>query len=700
MLKDMSMYRYKKILLFFICISYQSIGQVNTSNITIVRDKWGVPHIYGNTDKEAAYGLAWAHAEDDFKTIQKTFLPAKKMLGRLNGIKGAFLDYVVELLRCRSVAERELQNLPPEGLNVIYGYLEGLNAYAKKYPEKVLVKNSFPLTIHDYLTGLNLMLHLFSDTGDVIGQLFNNNVDPIKTLDGVDNIGSTIGSNAFAFNSNKTADGKTYLNVNTHQPLEGPFSWYEAHINSNEGWNMLGGLFPGLPIPVIGTNNNLAWTHTYNFPDINDVYQLIINPENENEYKIDGSWKAFESKEIKILVKVLFGIKVNIKRKIIWSDFGPVIKNKKGYFSFYSPSLNNISAVEQWFKMSKASNFEEFENALGLVGIPRFNIVYADKEDNIFYVSNARLSVRDSSIDWEKLILGDTSSLILNSYHPYEDLPKLLNPPSGYIFNTNNSPFNSTSKKYNLKEENFVSTINFREKENNRSLRFMELIEDYDKISYEDFKKIKYDQKYPEKILYRNDLNSLFSLQAEKFPEHKELISILQNWDKRAGYNNLGAAQWRVYYKFIRDVIFENKLKRDVVIPDSYHIQAIKKTRKYLKKHFGKIDIILGDLQRHIRGNINLPVSGLTDMIAPSDVVGYKNGRLKAVSGESYIMLIQFSNDAIEIETILPYGNSNNPDSPHYTDQMIKYINKETKLMTLDKEKIFSEAVRIYSPNQ
>ena len=93
---------------------------------------------------------------------------------------------------------------------------------------------------------------------------FSNNIDLIKTLDGVDNIGSTIGSNAFAFNSNKTADGKTYLNVNTHQPLEGPFSWYEAHINSNEGWNMLGGLFPGLPIPVIGTNNNLAWTHTYN----------------------------------------------------------------------------------------------------------------------------------------------------------------------------------------------------------------------------------------------------------------------------------------------------------------------------------------------------------------------------------------------------------------------------------------------------
>ena len=203
-------------------------AQVNTSNVTIVRDKWGVPHIYGITDKEAAYGLAWAHAEDDFETIQKTFLPAKGMLGRLEGMGGAVLDYAVELLKSREVAKRELKNLSPEGLNIIYGYLEGLNAYAKKHPEKILVKHSFPLTIYDYLTGLNLMLHLFSDTGDVIGQLLSNSVKPLEEMSGVDNIGSSIGSNGFAFNSKKTEDGKTYLNINTHQPLEGSFAWYEA----------------------------------------------------------------------------------------------------------------------------------------------------------------------------------------------------------------------------------------------------------------------------------------------------------------------------------------------------------------------------------------------------------------------------------------------------------------------------------------
>ena len=514
MQNDMSMFRFR-IFIFLLFLTYSSRSQVDPEGIEIVRDKWGVPHIYGRTDKDVAYGLAWAHAEDDFSTIQKTFLPAKGMLGQQDGIRGAVLDYAVELLKSREVAERELKNLPPDGLNVIYGYVEGLNAYARKYPEKVLVKNSFPLSIYDYLTGLNLMLHLFSDTGDVIGQLLSNSINPIDEMSGVDNIGSSIGSNGFALNSRKTIDKKAYLNVNTHQPLEGPFSWYEAHVNSEEGWNMLGGLFPGLPLPVIGTNEYLGWTHTYNFPDMNDIFQLIVNPKNKNQYRLDGEWKNFEMKDIKLKVKIFLGIKVKIKRQVIWSDFGPVIKNKKGYFAFFSQSLNNISAIEQWLKMNKAKSFTEFEEALKLLGIPRFNIVYADRDDNIFYMSNARLSVRDSSINWRELVIGDVSSLILKNYHPYEDLPKILNPPSGYLFNTNNSPFNATSKEYNLLEGDYNSSFSFREKENNRSLRFMEMIEDYDKVSYDDFKVIKYDQKYPDSIAFIGNISEIFSLNFE-----------------------------------------------------------------------------------------------------------------------------------------------------------------------------------------
>ncbi len=696
MQKDMLMFRYSP-LIFLFFLFYNSPAQVDPSGIEIVRDKWGVPHIYAKTDKEVAYGLAWAHAEDDFSTIQKTFLPAKGMLGRLDGIRGAVLDYAVELLKSREVAERELKNLPQEGLNIIYGYLEGLNAYAKKYPDKVLVKKSFPLSIYDYLTGLNLMLHLFSDTGDVIGQLLSNSINPIDEMSGVDNIGSSIGSNGFAFNSKKTLDNKTYLNINTHQPLEGPFAWYEAHVNSDEGWNMLGGLFPGLPVPVIGTNENLGWTHTYNYPDMNDIFQLIVNPDNKNQYKLDGNWKNFEVKDVKIKVKVFLGITISIKRKVIWSEFGPVIKNKKGYFAFFSQSLNNISAIEQCLKMNKAKNFVEFEEALRLLGIPRFNIVYADRDDNIFYMSNARLSIRDKSKDWRKLLIGDTSSLILREYHPYDDLPKLINPPSGYIFNTNNSPFNSTSSQYNLKETDFNPTFSFREKENNRSYRFMELIEEYDKIDYDDFKKIKYDQKYPDSIAFIGNINEIFSIDFEN-EKVADIHKLIINWDKEGDYNNLGAAQWSIFYNNIVTILKKNNIELTDSIPHIYFLEALKKSKKYLVKHYGKVDILLGDLQRHVRGGVSLPVSGLIDMIAPTYVQKYKEGKYRSVSGESYVMLLKYSKSNIDIETVLPYGNSNNSTSPHYTDQMEMYINKKTKSMTLEKDKIYKSALRIYNP--
>ena len=697
MQNDMSMFRFR-IFIFLFFLTYSSWSQVDPEGIEIVRDKWGVPHIYGRTDKDVAYGLAWAHAEDDFSTIQKTFLPAKGMLGQLDGIRGAVLDYAVELLKSREVAERELKNLPPDGLNVIYGYVEGLNAYAKKYPEKVLVKNSFPLSIYDYLTGLNLMLHLFSDTGDVIGQLLSNSINPIDEMSGVDNIGSSIGSNGFALNSIKTLDKKAYLNVNTHQPLEGPFSWYEAHVNSEEGWNMLGGLFPGLPLPVIGTNEYLGWTHTYNFPDMNDIFQLIINPKNKNQYRLDGEWKNFEVKDIKLKVKIFLGIKVKIKRKVIWSDFGPVIKNKKGYFAFFSQSLNNISAIEQWLKMNKAKSFTEFEEALKLLGIPRFNIVYADRDDNIFYMSNARLSVRDSSINWRELVIGDVSSLILKNYHPYEDLPKILNPPSGYLFNTNNSPFNATSKEYNLIEGDYNSTFSFREKENNRSLRFMEMIEDYDKVSYNDFKVIKYDQKYPDSIAFIGNISEIFSINFEN-EDITDIHNLITKWDRRGNYDNLGAAQWSLFYDHILRILDKNEIEVTDTIPEKYFIEGLRETKKYLVKNFGRVDILLGDLQKHVRGDIELPVSGLIDMIAPTYVVSYKDGTYRSVSGESYIMLVKYSKSDIEIETVLPYGNSNDSSSPHYTDQMSLYVDKKTKSMTLDKDKIYRDAVKVYNPN-
>ena len=145
-------------------------------------------------------------------------------------------------------------------------------------------------------------------------------------------------------------------------------------------------------------------------------------------------------------------------------------------------------------------------------------------------------------------------------------------------------------------------------------------------------------------------------------------------------------------------ILKENNLEVEDDISDDLHKEALTQAKKYILKYFGKLDILLGDLQRHTRGEKDLPVSGMIDMIAPSYVVDYKDGRLRSVSGESYIMLVKYGKDDLEIETILPYGNSNNKDSSHYTDQMEMFQNFQLKTIPFNRKEVLKNASKIYRP--
>ena len=669
---------------------YSIYGQINVEQIDIYRDVYGVPHIYANSDKNAAYGLDWAHAEDDFETIQHTFLPSKGLMGLHSGKEGVIMDYLVSLLRCRQTAEKHVSQLSPEVLEVIEGYVAGINAFAKAFPSKVLVKNSFPMTVLDYLTGYNLVIHFFSDTGDMLGALLSNSNKSVdEELEE-----KTIGSNAFAFSRSIMKHNKTVLNVNTHQPLEGPFSWYEAHLNSDEGWNLLGGLFPGSPFPMIGTNEHLGWTHTYNYPDLIDLYELKINPKNKNQYWLDREWVSFEKTSVKLKMKTKLGLKISVKRKLLWSLFGPVIKNKKGTYAFYSNAFENIGSIDQWYKMGKASNWNEFESALKMMLVPRFNLMYADREDSIFWMSIGRVPERPVNGDRINGVMkGERSEIFQKNYLSYESLPKLLNPAHGYLFNTNNSPFNSAHEDDNLKSEDFEDfQFGFKESENNRSQRFMDLKEKKETLSMNDFFDIKYDIQYPDSLWTPSGANIVFSIDKDAYPHLSEVIAPIHNWNKRADTFNVGAAQWAIYYQNFLDLSSKGyePLKRME--------EALLAAKKHLKKHFGRYDIALRDYQVHHRGNKRLAVPGLTDMIAAMTSKPFENGKAKPIHGESYIMIIQYTNDNVEIETVMPYGNSRNSDGENYTDQMEMYAKQERKKMTLDKAEVISKAIRHYHP--
>ncbi|MDG2153174.1 MAG: penicillin acylase family protein [Crocinitomicaceae bacterium] len=683
----------KSVILYSLLFAFQISAQTVVENINIYRDSYGVPHIHGKTDRDVAYGLAWAHAEDDFKTMQNTFLPSKGLMGSYSGKEGVLMDYLVSLLRCRETAERHYNDLSEEIIQVIEGYIEGVNAYAKSHPDEVLVKNSFPFSVMDYLTGYNLVIHFFSDTGDILGEILNGTVETVEEAN-IKMEQKTIGSNAFAFSRKIMQNDKTVLNVNTHQPLEGPFSWYEAHVISDEGWNMLGGLFPGAPFPMIGTNENLGWTHTYNYPDLIDVYELKVNPKNKNEYWYNGQWVSFDIEKVQLKMKTKLGFKLKVKKKLIWSEFGPVLKNKKGYFSFQSNAFENISSIDEWYQMNKATNWTEFKTALQMMSIPRFNVMYADKSDSIFYMSLGKVPERSGDLRVNQIMPGDTNAVLSNTFLPFEALPKVLNPSHGYLFNTNNSPFNCAHEEDNVNPKDYEEyRLGYKEDYNNRSRRFEQLIsENEGKLSMDDFYTIKYDIQYPDNIWTPSGASVIFKENPSEYPKYEELIELIQNWNHRADTSNIGAAQWAIYYRNYLSLKKMSLSERDLIS------LCLKKTNKHLMKHFGKLDIQLNVYQRHKREGKELAVPGLTDMIAAMSSAPDKKGKVKPVHGESYIMIIQYSDNGVEIETVLPYGNSRVMSSRHYTDQMKMYARQERKKMSLSLDDAIKSAVRSYHP--
>nr|WP_299421727.1 acylase [uncultured Emticicia sp.] len=681
------------IILLNLFLGMGAFAQINPENIKIVRDKWGVPHIFAKTDPEVAYGLAWANAEDDFKTMQLTLLAGKGMVGRHKGKDGATVDYVVALLRCREVVEEQYDKaLSPEYKSLIEGYVAGINAYAAKHPKEVLVKGTFPTNTKEYTTGTVLSLSMISGVDAVLQKIFK---EKVKTLDDF----KAAGSNAIAVHSSKTSDGSSYLAINPHQPLEGPVAWYEAHLISEEGLNVLGALFPGGPVIFVGANENLGWTHTVNYQDKVDVFQLEINPANKMQYKFDGKWETLEQKTVKLKVKM--GVfTIPIKKVALWSKYGATIQSKQGTFSVRFSANQDIRGIEQWYKMDKARNFSEFYKAMQMTAIPGFNTIYADKRDTIFYVSNGKIPFRAEGYDWKNTIPGNTSKTLTTSFHPLKDLPQYVNPASGYLFNANHTPFNATGEKDNLKAESFDQTMGYEVKDNNRSVRFQEMFSQYNKISFEDFKRIKYDGQLPKgKLYFPANTDALFQLNPSEYADIQSLISNLNSWDRNANVDSKGAAVFLIMLNYFTNEFAKKEELADYLLTKEDAIAAFRHVNAYMKQYFGRTDISLGDLQKLVRGEIEKPSWGLPDVITAMHTRPYKDGKLKVVQGESYIGLIKFPKEGLpEIETVLNFGQSTHADSPHFADQMDLYLSQKTKKMTLNKDEVMKSAVKTYSP--
>ncbi len=687
---------------FFISFSFLFANsfsiEININNIQIIRDKFGVPHIYGKTDEEVAYGLAWATAEDDFKSMQENFLTARGRLAEVKGKDGAIMDFLCAVIGARESTNKLYdQSFSPKFKGMLSAYVQACNKFAELNPDKIWIKDVFPVTEKDVIVGYTIGMALMTNVPFAIMKISDGTISN-PTL------AAPKGSNGFAVNANKTKDGNTYLGINSHQPLEGPYSWYEAHLHSEEGWNILGGTFPGGVTIFHGVNENLGWAHTVSMADHDDVYLLKMHPTEKLKYEFDGKWLDLKVKKVKMWVKIWWIIKIPVTKKYYESVYGPVLEKDGNYYALRFPSAFDVGAAEQLYHMNKAKNFSEFTTAIKALKIPGLNIIYADKENNIMYLDNGHFPRRAKGYDWWHVLPGNTSATLwkANDYYGYDSLLKVINPKCGYVFNNNNTPFNCTAKEDNIDRNTHPLKDYYFAYNDNRSLRTGFLFANTGKISYDEFKAIKYDYSFmnPAYNYAMENVEDILQLDIEKYPQIKESITVLKKWNRSADANNKQAAMVALVIHSVIDKLIEEGHLPAVrtKIKEWFLVKAVEDAQAHLKKHFGTLEVPLGDLQHLVRGKKELPIGGVPDVVAAMMMSKHKNGTFKAKAGESYIELVQFTKNGPIIESISPYGTSNVEGNKHYDDQMELFVAQKCKKMSMNYDEIIKDKESVYHP--
>lgn len=671
---------------------------VRKDSIFIVRDSWGVPHIYAPTDEETIYGFVWASCEDDFKSMQETLLMSKGMNGRINGMEGVKTDYVVGLLGIHeTVKEKYESQFSDKYKRIIEASALAINEYARLHPDEIIVKKAFPVSVYDIVNGYVLGTTFLASVSESLMKIFEDRLPPLDP-------GKQYGSNGIAVHASRTNDGQNYIAINSHQPLEGPFSWYEAHLNSGEGMNMLGSVLIGAITLNQGVNEHLAWAHTLNFNDFFDIYQLTMHPRKKNMYKFDGEWKKLEKKKVKLAVKPKKWMPViHVSKSAYYSIYGPAIKTKSGVYSIRGIAYNTIGVGEQWYHMSKARNFTEFKKALEMQQMPNMNIVYADRYDTIFYISNGLYpKTRNLNYDWKKMLPGDTSATLweYNNYYRIDELPHYINPDCGYVFNTNHTPFVASKDDCSLSPDSYCHTMGFQKRHFNRSKRLMNLMDTVSQFNWEIFKRIKYDTQLPDTIIFITEVEKFLKIDTIAHPDLALSVRVLTTGAKNGDTSNTNVALFMFAFMELMD-----KIKFDVEFipfsietPIDTYVECLRKARDHMLKHFGSLEVPFGKVQRLRRGNIDLPMPGLPDVLAAMYSTKRSDGTLAPRAGDCYILLAKIGKHGIEMESVNAFGTSNRPNSKHYTDQMQMFTNQKTKPMTLDKDVIWKNAERIYHP--
>lgn len=696
-------------------------------DVEIARDDLGIPHVRGPRDADVAHGLAYAHAEDDFGTIQLSLLASRGDLATRLGLDGAPNDYMVGLLRVREQVEEGWPRLAGATRAHLDAYADGLNLYAAIHPDEV-EPGLFPVDGRDVVAQAVHKSPLFFGLERTLGELFAEGPleltrhDAARTLAGGEQAAAAVralaagdlrhGSNTVAVAPSRSADGATRLLVNSHQPWTGPVSWWEAVVESDEGWHAAGALFPGVPTIVHGHNEHLGWAFTVNHADLVDVFRLDVDPEDPGRYRVDGEWLELESTDVAVDVQLLGRLGITVDREALWSIFGPTVRRDDGTYAVRYAGMGevaegSVAIFEQLHELNRATDQQQWLAALrDQDGLPTFTAGYADADGHIATIYNAMLPDRAPGHDWAGVVDGDTREVLWDRYVPFDELPHTIDPPSGWVQDANSSPFTATDGPGTPDPTEFpLATTGVERYETNRSLRLRSLLSADEAIAADELLAIKLDRRYDERSDPARWAARLVELDPADTDDEALALALLDDWSREASVDSTAMA---VVAAIVAELDADDRVDLSpgrlvgTEVTDAQLVAAFERAVAWLVEHHGTPAVNWGEVNRVVRGDVDAPVGGGPETVRAVYGEPTEDGRFRGIVGDSFVQLVEWGPDgAVSSRSIHQFGASTvDEDDPHFDDQALLFAREQLTPVRFTEEDLAGHVVRRYRPGE
>jgi acyl-homoserine-lactone acylase len=674
--------------------------------VTIYRDVYGVPHVFGRTDAAMVFGFAYAQAEDNFWQLEENYIRSLGRASELFGEAALNSDRLLHALEIPRLAREEYSRLDAHTRSICDAFAAGLNYYLARHPEiKPRLLDKFepwhPLAFIRYNYYRNGFVR-----DPAIG--FPN----IQTAENDRRMKENQGSNGWVISPSKSATGHAMLFINPHLPFFGSGQVYEGHVHSDEGWNFTGYTRFGFPFPYVGHNENGGWVSTDNTADHTDVYiETFDDSKRPLAYRYGNGYRMATERTAEIRVKTTAGTETR-SFKMRRTHHGPILGARDGkLLAVRMAKFESDGWLREWYLMTRAKSLAELKRAMRPLNMLFGNVMYADRQGNTFYLYNGAVPRRNPRFDWTKPVDGSDPATEWQGYHTIDELPQLTNPKTGWMQNCNTTPFLLTSEG-NPEPKNFPKYM-VQEGDNLRGEMSRRILAQNKKFTFEEWRRAAFDltvlgaeKHLPSMLAALKKLLDEANISNDKETQNlRAAFDELSKWNRQSSIDSVAMT----LYSLWRERIEQNKLNDDKV-----RAAALGDVLKSLERDFGSWRVVWGEINRlqrpdesknetfqDNRPSIPIPGFGGGDGAVFTFYSRPAQGQKKryGAAGGTYISVVEFAPE-VRGFSVHVFGTSGDPKSPHYMDQSPPYARGGFKPAWLTIEDIKANLERAYHPGE